>query len=83
MKALKAFTYSHNGVDPIHLAAGDRSGAIAALLGKHGERVFGEGANQTKVVKMAGPVVDLAPDAPEPGPILHTGDSQSPVKPRK
>ena len=67
----------------IHLAAGDRSGAIAALLGKHGERVFGEGANQTKVVKMAGPVVDLAPDAPEPGPILRTGDSQSPVKPRK
>ena len=23
MKALKAFAYSHNGVDPIHLAAGD------------------------------------------------------------
>ena len=64
----------------IHLAAGDRSGAIAALLGKHGERVSGEGANQTKPVgiKQAGPVIDL--ETPEPGPILRTGDSQSPTK---
>jgi len=67
----------------IHLAAGDRSGAIAALLGKHGERVSPEGANQTKPVgiKQAGPVIDL--ETPEPGHLLHTGDSQSPAKPRK
>lgn len=67
----------------IHLAAGDRSGAIAALLGKHGERVSGE---RDSVSTRPGSVSTGKPsptiDA-EATPILHTGDSQSPAKPRK
>ena len=67
----------------IHLASGDRAGAINALLGKHSERVSPAKDVTPIAPDAAGPVVDLAPDAPEPGPILRTGDSQSPVKPRK
>ena len=67
----------------IHLAAGDRSGAVAALLGKHAERVSPTEAIPTKAVgiKQAGPVIDL--ETPDSAPISSTGDSQSPVKPRK
>ena len=67
----------------IHLAPGDRMGAISALLGKHGERVSGRGdpvSTRSDSVS-TGPVIDLG--TPEPGPLLHTGDSQSPAKPRK
>ena len=67
----------------IHLAPGDRSGAISALLGKHGERVSSarDPVSTRSDSVSTGPVIDL--ETPEPGPILHTGDSQSPVKPRK
>jgi hypothetical protein len=71
----------------IHLAPGDRSGAISALLGKHGERVSGNGDSvstrpgsvSTRSDSVStGPVIDL--ETPEPGHLLHTGDSQSPTK---
>lgn len=67
----------------IHLASGDRSGAIAALLGKHGERVSSrcEPVSTRSDSVSTGPVIEL--NAPEPGSFLHTGDSQSPAKPRK
>ena len=64
----------------IHLAPGDRSGAISALLGKHGERVSSADSIPTKAVKIAEPVPAVDLDTVEPGPILHTGDSQSPTK---
>jgi len=64
----------------IHLAPGDRMGAISALLGKHVERVSGSGdpvSTRSDSVS-TGPVIDL--ETPEPGHLLHTGDSQSPTK---
>jgi len=46
MKALKAFTYSHNGVDPIHLAAGDDASDVpeSALPGLIAEGYVGDGS---------------------------------------
>lgn len=64
----------------IHLAAGDRAGAVAALLGKHGERVLPkcDPVSTRRDSVSTGPVIDL--ETTEPGPLLHTGDSQSPTK---
>lgn len=45
MKALKAFAYSHNGIDPIHLAAGDDASDVPAeaLPGLIAEGYVGDG----------------------------------------
>lgn len=66
----------------IHLATGDRVGAIGALLGKHAERILPQ----------SGAIVNTAPAChSEPGsPVIleaelatppHTGDCESPAKP--
>jgi len=53
MKALKAFAYSHNGVDPIHLAAGDDASDVpeSALPGLIAEGYVGDGAHKAGKVK--------------------------------
>lgn len=53
MKALKAFTYSHNGVDPIHLAAGDDASDVpeSALPGLIAEGYVGDGSAKPAKVK--------------------------------
>lgn len=44
MKALKAFAYSHNGIDPIHLAVGDDASDVpeSALPGLIAEGYVGD-----------------------------------------
>jgi len=53
MKALKAFAYSHNGIDPIHLAAGDDASDVpeSALPGLIAEGYVVDGAAKPAKVK--------------------------------
>ena len=59
----------------IHLAPGDRSGAIDALLGKHSERVLpkGESVSTRAGPASTGPVIDA--ELANPSPVSQSGDS--------